>query len=148
MNDISDIAHLVELAVAPVFLLAGIGALLNVVTSRLGRVVDRARHLEDRLYAPRNDEEAARARTELISLDRRMLLAQRAIFLFSTAALLICLVVAAIFIGEFVDLAVPALVAMIFIATMFAMIAGLALFLMEISIATKVLRVRADLFSK
>lgn len=148
MNDLSDIAHLVELSVAPVFLLAGIGALLNVVTARLGRVVDRARHLEERLYAPRSDDEAARIRAELGSLDRRMLLAQRAIFLFSTAALLICLVVASIFIGEFVDLAVPALVAMIFIATMFAMIAGLALFLMEISIATKVLRVRADLFAK
>jgi hypothetical protein len=148
MNDLSDIAHLVELSVAPVFLLAGIGALLNVVTARLGRVVDRARNLEERFYAPRSDDEAARIRAELGSLDRRMLLAQRAIFLFSTAALLICLVVASIFIGEFVDLAVPALVAVIFIATMFAMIAGLALFLMEISIATKVLRVRADLFAK
>ena len=148
MNALSDIAHLVELSVAPVFLLAGIGALLNVVTSRLGRVVDRARHLEERLYTPRSEEEAGRIRVELLSLDRRMLLAQRAIFLFSTAALLICLVVASIFIGEFIDFAVPALVAMIFIATMFAMIAGLTLFLMEISIATKVLRVRADLFAK
>ncbi len=148
MNELSDIAHLVELSVAPVFLLAGIGALLNVVTSRLARVIDRARHLEERLHSPRNEEEAGRMRAELRSLDRRMVLAQRAIFLFSTAALLICLVVASIFIGEFVDLAVPALVALIFIATMFAMIAGLTLFLMEITIATKVLRVRAGLFAK
>lgn len=148
MNALSDIAHLVELSVAPVFLLAGIGALLNVVTARLGRVVDRARHLEERLYTPRSEEEAGRIRAELVSLDQRMVLAQRAIFLFSAAALLICLVVASIFIGEFIDLAVPALVALIFIATMFAMIAGLALFLMEISVATKVLRVRADLFAK
>ena len=71
MNDLSDIAHLVELSVAPVFLLAGIGALLNVVTARLGRVVDRARNLEERLYAPRSDDEAARSRAELGSLDRR-----------------------------------------------------------------------------
>ena len=148
MNELSDIAHIIELAVGPVFLLAGIGALLNVVTSRLGRVVDRARQLEDRLGEPRTEDEATRIRSELASLDRRMLLAQRAIFMFSTAALLICLVVAMLFVGEFISITIGALVAIMFIATMFAMIAGLFLFLMEISIATRTLRVRADLFAK
>ena len=124
MTPLSDIAHLVELSVAPVFLLAGIGALLNVVTSRLGRVVDRARHLEDRFFKDPSEDELARIRTELRVLDTRMLYSQRAIFLFSMAALLVCIVVAALFIG------------------------GLTLFLLEITIATRTLRVRADLFAK
>ena len=148
MNELSDIAHIIELAVAPVFLLAGIGALLNVVTSRLARVDDRARHLEERAYEPRSEEEALRIRTELASLDKRMLLSQRAVFLFSTAALLICLVVAMLFVGEFLSFMTAAMVAIMFIATMFALIGGLTLFLMEISIATRTLRVRADLFAK
>lgn len=148
MNDLSDIAHIIQLSVAPVFLLAGIGALLNVVTSRLGRVIDRARSLEDKLSAPHGDEESARWRAELLSLDRRMQLAQRAIFLFSFAALLVCLVVATLFIGDFIAIAAGAPVALMFIAAMLAMIGGLSLFLMEISIATRTLRVRAELFGK
>ena len=148
MNELSDIAHLVELAVAPVFLLAGIGSLLGVVTTRLARVIDRARILEERLYTPRNDEEEARMRGELSSLDRRMVLAQRAIFLFSTAALMVCLVVAMLFVGEFIAISAAPVVAMMFIAAMFAMIGGLTLFLMEISIATGAIRVRAELLSK
>jgi hypothetical protein len=43
------VAHAIELAVAPVFLLTGIGAILAVMTNRLGRVIDRARVLEERL---------------------------------------------------------------------------------------------------
>ena len=148
MTPLSDIAHLVELSVAPVFLLAGIGALLNVVTSRLGRVVDRARHLEDRFVKDPSEDELARIRTELRVLDTRMLYSQRAIFLFSMAALLVCIVVAALFIGAFVALDVAALVALMFIAAMIAMVGGLTLFLLEITIATRTLRVRADLFAK
>ena len=148
MTPLSDIAHLVELSVAPVFLLAGIGALLNVVTSRLGRVVDRARHLEDRFFKDPSEDELARIRTELRVLDTRMLYSQRAIFLFSMAALLVCIVVAALFIGAFVALDVAALVALMFIAALIAMVGGLTLFLLEITIATRTLRVRADLFAK
>jgi hypothetical protein len=147
MTPLSDIAHLVELSVAPVFLLAGIGALLNVVTSRLGRVVDRARHLEDRFFKNPAEDELSRIRRELKVLDKRMLHAQRAIFLFSMAALLVCIVVATLFIGAFIAIDVAALVALMFIAAMIAMVGGLALFLLEISIATRTLRVRADLFA-
>lgn len=148
MNELSDLAHIIELAVAPVFLIAGIGAFLNVMTSRLARIVDRSRTLEARSSEDLDQTEIERVRSELSILDKRTVYAQRAIFLFSFAALLVCFVVATLFIGDFVDLAVSALVALMFIAAMFAMIGGLALFLMEISIATRTLRVRPELFLK
>ncbi|WP_411816678.1 DUF2721 domain-containing protein [Hyphococcus sp. DH-69] len=148
MNEVSDVGHIIQLAVAPVFLLAGIGALLNVVTHRLARVIDRARVLEARLGEQPSATEIGRIKDELAALDKRMLYAQRAIWLFSIAALLICVVVATLFIGEFIAANVETLVAMLFVATMLGMVAGLVLFLMEISIATRTLRVRETLFAK
>ena len=41
-----DIVHLIQSAVAPVFLLSGVGVTLGVLTNRLARIVDRARYLE------------------------------------------------------------------------------------------------------
>lgn len=148
MIELSDLAHIIELSVAPVFLLAGIGAFLNVVAARLARIVDRSRALEARCNEEPEKNEVERIRTELGVLDRRTIYAQLAIFLFSFAALLVCLVVAAFFIGVFVDLALAVLVALMFITAMLAMIGGLGLFLMEISIATRMLRVRPELFVK
>lgn len=148
MNDLSDIAHIIDLAVAPVFLIAGIGSLLGVVTTRLARVIDRARILEERVLSPRSDEEAARIRDELVSLDKRMKLAQRAVLLFSLAALMVCLVVATLFIGDFIGVPAGALVALMFIAAMLSMAGGLILFLREIQIGTRAIRVRAELLSK
>ncbi|MEZ5892435.1 MAG: DUF2721 domain-containing protein [Parvularculaceae bacterium] len=147
MNAASDIAHVIQLSVAPVFLLAGIGALLNVVASRLGRVVDRARFLEERIIAPRNAAEEARDRAEVTSLDRRMALAQRSIFLFCVAALLVCLVVATLFVSGLAGLSAGLAVALMFIAAMVAMTGGLSLFLLEITAATRTIRVRAELFA-
>ncbi|MEX6632631.1 DUF2721 domain-containing protein [Hyphococcus lacteus] len=148
MNEVLDVSHIIQLAVAPVFLLAGIGALLNVVTHRLARVIDRARVLEAQLADQPDPNNLSRIKEELGALDKRMLYAQRAIWLFSTAALLICVVVATLFIGEFIAANIEALIAIMFITTMLAMIVGLILFLMEISVATRTLRVRAALFAK
>ena len=148
MNGIADIAHIIQLAVAPAFLLAGTGSLLGVVTTRLARVIDRARVLEERMLSPRDDDEAGRMRAELISLDKRMQLAQRAVLLFSIAALMVCLVIATMFVGDFIKAPIGAFVALIFIAAMFAMAGGLMLFLREIQIGTRALKVRAELLTK
>jgi uncharacterized protein DUF2721 len=93
MSDVSDIAHVIQLAVAPVFLLSGIGAILAVMTSRLGRVIDRARVLEDRLDAA-GPEQQAMLRHDLEMLSRRAKLIGPAITLCTATALLICLVIA------------------------------------------------------
>ena len=46
-----DIAHLIQVALTPIFLISAIGVTLNVLTSRLARIVDRARRLEERVLA-------------------------------------------------------------------------------------------------
>ena len=148
MSVLTDVAHTIELSVAPVFLLAGVGAFLNVVTSRLGRAVDRARVLEERLAADQEGAENPRIRDELQVLDRRMTLAQRSIVLFCFSALLVCVLVATLFIAEFSGLPLGMLVGMLFVGAMIALIGGLALFLAEVSIATRILRVRAELIMK
>ena len=148
MSALSDVAHTIQLSVAPVFLLAGIGALLNVVASRLGRAVDRARALEEKLLAPPKDGDAPRMRNELSVLDRRMVLAQRSIFLFSFSALLVCVLVAALFITDLANLRLGALVGFLFIGAMIALIGGLSFFITEVTLATRTLRVRAELLMK
>ncbi len=145
MNNASDIAHIIQLAVAPVFLLAGIGTLLNVVAARLGRAVDRARYLEEILT---NAPEAARENympAQLAVLDRRIVFAQRSIYFSTVSALLVCIVVATLFVGALAELNLAALVAILFIAAMLALIGGLANFLSEVAIATRMLRVRTEL---
>ncbi len=148
MNEASEIAQIIQLSVAPVFLLAGIGAILNVVTARLGRVVDRARFLETVLIAATEEVKTNRIRTELDALDKRIIYAQRAIYFSSISALLVCFVVASLFISTLADINLGSLVAILFITAMLCLIGGLSLFLAEISIATRTLRVRAELLMK
>ena len=135
-----DIAHVIQIAIAPVFLLARIGALLNVMANRLGRVVDRWRALEHEL-GKCGDEEARVRITELGLLDKRMAHINRAIALSTLAALLVCIVIMFLFTGQLLHFPVTQLVSILFIATMGVLIAGLLYFLFEIRIANRTLRV-------
>jgi hypothetical protein len=134
------VAHAIQLAVAPVFLLSGIGAILAVMTNRLSRIIDRARVLEERLVdaAP---ESFSALQSELATLSKRAKSIYRAITLCTTTALLICTEIAALFISAFLrhDASVP--VALLFITAMLTFFLGLLLFLREIYIATVSLRI-------
>lgn len=130
----SGISQIIQLAVAPVFLLTGIGSILGVLTGRLGRIVDRARTLEQRLGSSHVTELTA-IRTELARLVERKRWINRAIIACSCCALLICLVIAALFVGQFVVVPTGTFVAVIFIIAMAVMIAGLLCFLQEIYVA-------------
>jgi len=134
------VAHAVQLAVAPVFLLTGIAAILSVMTNRLGRVIDRARILEERLEgaAP---ESIATLRADLAVLSRRAKLNGRAITLCTMTALLVCTMIAVLFLSAFLrfDASIP--VALLFIAAMLCFFLGLLWFLREIYLATKSLRI-------
>ena len=141
---VTQIAHLIQLAIAPVFLLAGIGALLNVVAQRLARVVDRARALEAD-FNSYDEETRARAAAELCLLDRRMKVANYAISACTASALFTCLVVAILFVADLTAFAFGQAVALLFIVTMLLLIAGLVLFLYEIRLAMRSLRVRSEL---
>jgi uncharacterized membrane protein len=138
--DVSSIAHTIQLVLAPVFLLAGIGGILNVVASRLARVVDRVRNLEiDVLTA---DEDVRRHElAELAMLDRRIRICHLSIGLCTTSALLICLVVIVMFVSELVTMDFADPVALLFIAAMASLTVGLLLFLAEVTMATRWVRV-------
>lgn len=140
-----SIAEAVSLALAPIFLLAGIGALLNVMTSRLARVVDRARVLESAMEAGEEAEPYRRHREELAALGRRIKAANRAIYATSASALLVCLVVSLLFLEQLSPLDVSGYVALLFIATMSLLTLGLLFFLIEISVAQRSLKVRQEL---
>lgn len=137
---ISTVAHTIQLSVAPVFLLAGIGGILNVVANRLSRVVDRVRMLERDV--PTAEASVRRQELEeLAILDRRMSICHFSIGLCTGSALLVCMVVMILFIAGLtrMNFAVP--VSLLFIGATLCLITSLLLFLAEITIATRFVRV-------
>lgn len=138
-TQVSSVAHVIQLAVAPVFLLAGVGSLLGVLTSRLARVVDRFHALEQSLVEESSPESMARTQATKVSLARRARLIHWAITLCTVCDLLVCLVIAALFIGAELQVALPSTIAGLFIAAMLALIAGLVCFLREIALSTSVI---------
>lgn len=135
----SGIAHVIQLSVAPVFLLTSIGAILNVMTSRLARVVDRARALEVKLTAA---EGAARAELEmrLRTLARRAQLISRAVTLCVITAVLVCGVIITLFLGAFLSFRAALPASLLFIAGLIAFLLALVWLLREIFIATSTMK--------
>lgn len=143
-----DIVQIIQLSIAPVFLIAGIGTLLNVLTSRLARVVDRGRAIELHIDSPMGSgQHTNRHLAELRVLDQRMNWIHNAIMLSTMAILLVCLLIVALFSVELITIDLSRVVAILFIATMASLIGGLISFLIEISYARKSLRVRAELLA-
>jgi len=139
-TDIALIAHSIQLSLAPVFLLSGIGVLLGVLTNRLARIVDRARPLEDRLRHV--DGAAAEALHRQLSIfARRARLMNASITLGVVSALLIATVVALLFSSAFIRFNLAVAVSALFIAAMFSLVVALGAFLAEIRIATATLRI-------
>jgi hypothetical protein len=142
-----DIPHIIQLAIAPVFLIAGISNLLNVLTSRLARVVDRGRVIAAAMADASSDAEKGQWREELGGIDQRMSRINLAITLSTIALLSVCLLICALFAGEVASIDLSLVVVALFVLTMAALIAGLIAFLMEIRIATNMLRIPTRLLT-
>lgn len=138
-SGITDIAHGIQLAVAPVFLLSGVGVTLTVLTNRLARIIDRARTLESALPAS-TEERAASMHVELGVLSRRARLVNRAITLCTSCALLICVVIVTLFTGVALGRDLSLLIVVLFVTALGAFIGALLAFLLEIRAATAGLR--------
>jgi hypothetical protein len=137
---LGDIAHVIQLAIAPVFLLTAVGTLLNVLTNRLGRTVDRRRVLVAAL--PQLDAAlAADARAELVFNERRTRLIYQSISLAVICALLICLLIAIAFLDALIAADLSQLVAILFVLAMVALIGSLSIFLREIFLGVNTARV-------
>jgi hypothetical protein len=137
LNEIETIANVIQLAVAPVFLLAGIAGLLNVLSVRLGRAIDRVRVVENRLHKELHSNHVALLQTEIAALWSRIRLANWSIRMFVAGALVICLVIVSLFFSELAAFNMSAAIVVFFLGAMLLLILGLILFLIEVSISTR-----------
>lgn len=136
---LSTVAHVIQLAIAPVFLLTGVGSILGVLSSRLARIVDRFRILNNASEQVRDAHEK-----EMTTLLRRASWVNRAVTLCTCSALLICIVIAALFVGAEINLDPSNVVSLLFILAMLALISGLLCFLREIFLATGSISMHAE----
>jgi hypothetical protein len=135
LKHVTSLAQVIQLAVAPVFLLTGVGAILNVLANRIARIIDRARPMEERL-ATVDPDTARELHNRLKVLSRRATFINRAIALCVLSGLLVSLVVGALFVSSSwrLDLALPISIA--FVIALFSLAVSLVYFLREVFIAT------------
>lgn len=126
------------------FVLAGIGTLLNVLTGRLARVIDRVRDLEER-QLPEGTRDRDTILDELRVLGRRMAIVNAAIFLCTAAGCTICLLVALLFVSDVASLRYGRAIAALFVIAMSLLAAGLATFLVEVRVAMTAVRISPEL---
>jgi archaellum biogenesis protein FlaJ (TadC family) len=138
-TDVTNVAHVIQMAVAPVFLLTGIGAILNVITNRLARIVDRSRVLGNS-----SDQMKSEHKQEMTKLTRRARWIHWAVSLCTMSALLVCIVIATLFVGAVTSIDPSRTVSLLFILAMLALISGLLCFLREVFLATGNLGMRKN----
>lgn len=139
-----EIAEIIQLALAPAFLLVGIGQFLQLAAGRLARVVDRARNVAAMLPevpGPEHDMLVG----ELKKLDRRMNVVNWAIFFGTASMIAVCLVVALLFLTSWMAVDLSLTIAASFIGVMALLIPGLVLFLWEVLLAYRTIHVRTDI---
>ena len=144
---VSTIAQTIQLSLSPVFMLAGIAGLLNVLAGRLSRVVDRARALEA-LHPRSTGAEHDRHVWELRRLDRRVTIINASLFLAVASAIMTCLVVALLFVANLAKLHIGTIVALSFILAMLLLVASLISFLVEVRVSLRAIHVRAELLER
>jgi hypothetical protein len=138
-DNVTDVARLIQLAVAPVFLLTAVGTIIGVLSTRLGRAVDRSRLLEDRLRQL-SPEGQKGVRWELDLLSRRVRLVYAAIVLSVICALFVGLLIAVAFVDAFINIDLSKFIGLLFIGAMLAFILSLLVFLREIFLAVTAVR--------
>jgi hypothetical protein len=135
---ISDIGHIIQLSIAPVFLLTGVATKLTVLTNRLGRIIDRTRVLEERLRTNPSPD----YKDELEHLYTRSHLINYAITSSTACGLLICLVIAMLFLSDTTNVPLDQVIAAFFVLAMLALISSFVNLLREIFIAARHMRER------
>jgi len=143
-TSIVTVATVIQLSVAPVFLLTGIAGLLGVMANRLGRITDRARVLERRLAMTRQAEVVELLNQELGKLWQRIRLINRALTLGTLGALLVCVVIVTLFIGDVTTVDLSMGIVVLFVGAMLSVIGALLFFIREVYLATSTVRTGLD----
>jgi hypothetical protein len=131
---IPEIAAVIQLAVAPVFLLTAVGTIIGALNIRLGRAVDRRRDLEALLPHIPSDEKPS-AHQELGVIAQRIRFVYYSILAAVVSGLFICLLIAGAFLATFVRTDISFTIATMFALAVMALTASLLLFLREIFLA-------------
>ena len=145
-QEVSTIAHVIELAIAPVFLITGISSLLAVMSNRLARIIDRSRQIEAKWH-DLDIIQTADAEAELASLSTRARLASFSINFCAFAALMVCLLIATLFLDAFIGTNLRWFVGGLFVLSMCTLSGGIVCFLREVHIAMLSLRIGSPIKS-
>jgi hypothetical protein len=143
---VNDLAQTIQIVVAPIFMLTGIAGFLNVMSGRLGRIVDRARIIERRVHNIKNPDFLEQSENELKNLWRRIKLINRSIGLCTASALFVCAVVVFLFLGDFWRFNLSEVIVALFIIALFLLIFALLTFLKEVQLATRNLQIGKEVF--
>lgn len=139
-NEVNTVSHLIQLSVAPVFLLAAVAGLLNVFTGRLARIIDKVEKLDTLIDNKKTKEEKEKSSEK--SKERRLFLIKRmeninyAILFCTTTGLLVALVIVTMFLSSILEFNGSIFIAILFILAMLSFISSLILFLKEIFVTT------------
>ena len=131
-----DIGHIIQLAIAPVFLLSGVCTNLIVLTNRLARIIDRSRVLEDRLDVAYSDPYL----NELDLLYRRSHLINISIGLSTACGLMVCLIIALLFLGDITNIALDKYIAGMFVVAVICLVGSFVALMREIFVASAWMR--------
>jgi hypothetical protein len=145
-GSVNDLAQVIQIVVAPVFMLTGIAGFLNVMSGRLGRIVDRARIMERKVRNLKTPERLTQAEKELSTIWRRITLINSSIGLCTASALFVCAVVGLLFLGGLSVYDLTSAIVVLFVIALFLLIFALLAFLTEVQLATRTLQMGKDLF--
>ena len=139
-TDLSTVTHGIQLAVAPVFLLTAVSAMIGTVAGRLGRIIDRGRLVEDRIESAPVADTVTAAYAELAGLRLRGSLVNTCIALLTFCAIMIGLTIVVLFLGETTELQIFKLATLFFLSGVVCFLLALVCFLSETLLATRVLK--------
>lgn len=143
-----EIVNLIQLSVAPVFLLAGVAGLLNVFLGRLTRIIDKLERMDSILIAKKKKDDSYEEDTK--SLQRREFLIMRmqntnfAIFFATATGLMVALVILSVFATTLFSYHIELTISIFFMLAMFFLIIALILFLREIYFTTYFIKLKKD----
>ncbi|MDR1275749.1 MAG: DUF2721 domain-containing protein [Candidatus Accumulibacter sp.] len=130
--NVQNISHVIQLSVAPVFLLTAVATMINAMNTRLGRIVDRQRSLRTSTHLDLASEDVQK---ELHILARRIHMTYLGTLFSVLAGLFVCMDIAIAFLGALLTIDLTKSVALLFIFAILSMIVALGMFLREITLA-------------
>jgi len=144
LENTQNIVEIIQLALTPVFLLVAIGTMINVVTGRVARVIDRARWYENEI-SHHNLQLTEQNKKELSSLDKRLKMANWSISFLTAAAVVVCMDIILLMLSGLVSYNMESVLMVMFMLSISFITGGLVAFLMEVSVATATLKIPKNL---